>query len=62
MGKICLNEERVHPHRCLWEQNSPEATQLRLVLKLRGERGAGGGNIIPFDRWAHAALEDVGGR
>jgi hypothetical protein len=62
MGEVCLAEKRVQPHRCLWEQNSPEAAQLCLVLKLRGERGSRSGNIITFDRWPHAALEEVGGR
>jgi hypothetical protein len=53
MGEPCL-AERVLPHRCLWEQASPEAAQLRLVLRLRGERG---GQVVPFDRRdvAHAA-------
>jgi len=51
----CLSEKRVQPHRCLWEQSGPEAAQLRLVFKLRGERGTRGGNLVPFDRWSHAA-------
>lgn len=57
MGEVCLAEKRVQPHRCLWEQSGPEAAQLRLVLKLRGERGRLSGNVVPFDRRdvAHAA-------
>jgi hypothetical protein len=57
-----LPEKRVQAHRCLWEQNNPEAAQLRLVLKLRSERGSRVGNMVPFDRWPHAAGAEGTGR
>ena len=60
MGEVCLAEKRVQPHRCLWEQTNPEAAQLRLVLRLRLERGTQGG-VVPFDRWPHAAGAEVEG-
>jgi hypothetical protein len=58
MGEVCLAEKRVQPHRCLWEQTNPEAAQLRLVLRLRRAQG---GQLVPFDRWPHAAGAEVEG-
>ncbi len=38
-------------HRPLWEISGVEADQVRLALRLRAARG---GNVVPFDRTAHA--------
>ena len=66
MEDLCFVEEGEEPgglvlrHTVLAGRTEAAAAQLRLVLRLRGERGSRSGNIIPFDRWPHAALEEVG--